>query len=93
VRRLLLGLPEAVPDFEVVGEADDGHEGLRIVREQKPHVVLTDLRMAGMDGLELTKELCAISESIAVVVLTMYGEPLYINQALEAGAKGAISRN
>ncbi len=90
VRGLLRRLLEEQPDLEVLGEADDGLEGLELVRKLRPDVVITDLKMHGMDGLEFTRELVGLSSSIGVIVLTMYGEPLYAMQAMDAGAMGYV---
>ncbi len=90
VRSLLSGLLSEQPGFEVIGEARDGYEGLSLVQQHKPDVVITDLKMDGMDGLDFTRKVCAVSESIGVIVLSMYGEPLYLTQAREAGARGYV---
>jgi len=84
LRALLAGRPE----IELVGEAADGRETVRLVEDNDPDVVLTDARMAGMDGLEATREIKARWAGIRVVVLTMY--PAYHGQALAAGADAFI---
>jgi DNA-binding NarL/FixJ family response regulator len=69
---------------EVVGEAADGQEAVRLVRQHSPEVVLMDVRMPGVDGLEATRILKREAPSVRVVVLTLYGS--YRGEALAAGA-------
>jgi len=83
-------LLDAEPGIEVVGEADDGREGLRLAKEHQPDVVICDLRMETMDGIELTRELQGLSPLTRVIILTMYQDPVYITQAMEAGACGYV---
>ncbi len=90
IRKLLRGLLEAEPGIEVVGEADDGCEGLRIAGERQPDVVICDLRMQGMDGLELTRELRGHFQEVRIIILSMHGDPVYVTQAMDAGALGYV---
>ncbi len=83
-------LLNAEPGLEVVGDANDGRTGLRIAEEHQPDIAICDLRMDGMDGIELTRELQALSPPIRVIILTMYADPMYVTQALEAGASAYI---
>ena len=72
------------PEVEVVGEAADGQEAVRLVEECRPNVVLMDARMPGMDGLEATRLIKDGRPKVKVVVLTMYAS--YRADALAAGA-------
>jgi DNA-binding NarL/FixJ family response regulator len=90
LRGILRGLLEAEPGMEVVGEADDGFQGLKIAEEQKPDVLISDLRMDGMDGIELTRKLQGLAPSPRIIILTMYGDPIYVSRAIDAGASGYI---
>jgi DNA-binding NarL/FixJ family response regulator len=72
------------PEVEVVGEASDGQEAVRLVEECRPNVVLMDARMPGMDGLEATRLIKDGRPEVKVVVLTMYAT--YRADALAAGA-------
>ncbi len=90
LRGILRTLLNAEPGLEVVGDANDGRTGLRIAEEHQPDIAICDLRMDGMDGIELTRELQALSPPIRVIILTMYGDPVYVTQALEAGASAYI---
>jgi DNA-binding NarL/FixJ family response regulator len=76
--------------IEVAGEAGDGGEALDRVRETKPHVVLMDIRMPGVDGISATREVLAGSVDVKVVVLTTFEDDDYIFEALSAGASGFL---
>ncbi len=76
------------PEIEVVGEASDGLETIRLTENSDPDVVLTDARMAGMDGLEATRQIKTRWPGVRVVVLTMY--PVYRGGAIAAGADAFV---
>ena len=76
--------------IEVAGEAGDGGEALGRVRETKPHVVLMDIRMPGVDGISATREVLAGSPDVKVVMLTTFEDDDYIFDALSAGASGFL---
>ena len=80
------------PDIEVIGEAGDGVEALQLVREIKPDVVLMDIRMPHMDGLEATRIMLAESTS-RVVILTTFDSDDYVYEALRAGASGFLLKD
>ncbi|OUM84326.1 MAG: DNA-binding response regulator [Bacillus thermozeamaize] len=73
-------------DIELVGEASSGEEGIRIVEKYKPDVVLMDLVMEGMDGIEATRRILAIHPACKVIVLTSYLDDEKIYPVIEAGA-------
>lgn len=77
-------------DIEVVGEADNGAAGLSLVTELEPHVVLMDIRMPGIDGLEATRRIRAIAGGVAVLVLTMFDDDDTVFGAMRAGAQGYL---
>jgi len=85
--RLLL---ETESDFEVVGEASEGSEALILVEKHLPDVVLMDIAMPGMDGLEATRRIKASWPQIQVLVLTMHRSDEYFFEMLKAGASGYI---
>jgi DNA-binding NarL/FixJ family response regulator len=85
--RLIL---ETQDDIEVVGEAADGAAALELVRELDPDVVLMDIRMPEMDGIEATRRLALSGSSVRVLVLTTYGLDEYVYEALKAGAAGFL---
>ncbi len=80
----------AEPDIEVVGEAADGAAGVRLVTETAPDVVLLDIRMPGMDGLEAARRIIAADLPTRVVVLTTFDEDEYVAVALRAGVSGFL---
>ena len=80
----------AEPDIDVVGEAADGAAGVRVVTEQQPDVVLLDVRMPGMDGLEAARRILAAELPTRVVVLSTFDEDEYVAAALRAGVSGFL---
>jgi DNA-binding NarL/FixJ family response regulator len=82
---------ETAADIEVVGEAATGHQALRMAREQRPDIVLMDIRMPELDGLEATRRLLAeCSSPPAVLILTTFDTDEYVYAALKAGASGFL---
>jgi two-component system NarL family response regulator len=80
------------PGIEVVGEATGGEEALALFESLEPHVTIVDLRMPGMDGVQLTTALCARRADTRVLVLTHYEGDEDIFQALKAGARGYLTK-
>lgn len=80
-------------DIEVVGQAGDGEQALRIVREQTPDVLLTDINMPKMNGIELTQRVKQIAPSVAVCILTIYHDDSNVFQAIKAGATGYVLKD
>jgi DNA-binding NarL/FixJ family response regulator len=93
VRDGLHGVLAAEPDLEVVGEAGDGVEALRLVRELEVDVVLMDLRMPGMSGLEAITALRAEAPEVRVLVLTTYDTDRDVLPAIAAGATGYLLKD
>ena len=87
---MLLGL---LPDVEVVGTAADGEEALALAAELHPDVILMDLRMPRVDGVEATRRLRASHPEIKVVVLTTYADDRSVLDALRAGALGYLTKD
>ncbi|MGI5485917.1 response regulator [Microtetraspora malaysiensis] len=87
---LLLGL---LPGIEVVGSAGDGEAALRLVAAERPDVVLMDLRMPRMDGVEATRRIRAEFPDTQVVVLTTYADDESVFAALRAGARGFLTKS
>lgn len=90
VRMKLRGLIEADAGLELVGEAASGEEGLKIVQSEQPDVVVMDLRMPGMSGIEATWQLGTVSPSTRVLVLTVSAEQEDVTDAIMAGARGYV---
>jgi DNA-binding NarL/FixJ family response regulator len=92
VRSGLRSLLESEPDLEVVGEASDGEEGVREARRLRPDVVLMDLRMPGLDGIEATRRLSGMDgpEPIKVLIVTMFDLDEDVVEAVRAGVRGYL---
>jgi NarL family two-component system response regulator YdfI len=88
--RLMLGTAH---DIELIGEATDGSEAIRLVQEVKPQVVLMDLRMPDMDGLEAIDRIHAEWPDVAIVILTTYNEDELMLKGLQAGARGYLLKD
>ena len=80
-------------DLEVVGEAVDGEEAVKLVKALKPDVAILDIAMPRMNGIEATKQIKAISPSTAVLILTAYDYDQYVFALLEAGAAGYLLKD
>jgi DNA-binding NarL/FixJ family response regulator len=93
IRSALMALLDAEPQIHVVGEASNGRDALAFVQSHHPAVVLSDIRMPGMDGLELTRRLRARASPPAVVILTTYGLDEYVFEAIRAGACGFLLKD
>lgn len=93
VRQGLERLLATANDIELVGMAADGGEAVRLVAAHQPDVVLMDLSMAGMDGVEATRRIVADHDGVRVVVLTSFGEESRIVDALNAGAHGYLLKH
>ncbi|MEW1957080.1 response regulator transcription factor [Kineococcus sp. NPDC059986] len=93
VRDGLVALLDLLPEFEVVGTAGDGAEAVARVADLAPDVVLMDLGMPGVDGVEATRRLTAEHPDTAVVVLTTYADDASILGALQAGARGYLTKS
>jgi DNA-binding NarL/FixJ family response regulator len=84
---------EAQPDLEVVGEAHDGYQAVHLVRETEPDVVLMDIRMPGMNGIEATAELARRGSECRVLILTTFDLDEYVYEAVKAGASGFLLKD
>ena len=88
VRAGLKSLLEAEGDIKVVGEARDGNEAVRLAAKHKPHVMLLDIAMPAMHGLEAARQVSTKSPDTRVVILSSYSEPHEVDAALDAGLEG-----
>lgn len=77
-------------DFEVVAEGRTGREAIRIAGEQKPEIMILDINMPDMNGIEATKQLSLLSPETRVLILSIHDDESYITHALEAGASGFL---
>lgn len=80
-------------DIEVVAEASDGHEALRLAVEHQVDVAMLDIQMPGTDGLDAAERLAARAPSVRVLILTTFGEHAYVERALRAGAAGFLLKD
>ena len=92
LREGLRALLSYYDDVEVVGEAQDGAEGLERVKELQPDVVLMDIAMPGMNGLEATRLIHEQYPQIRVLILTQHEDPQYVLPLLQAGASGFVTK-
>lgn len=83
---------EAYPDLQVVGEATSGEVALALVNQLRPDVVLMDIRLPGMNGIEVTRALTRDHPDVRVLMVSAYDEDVYVRGALEAGAAGYLRK-
>ena len=93
MRMGLASLLSSEPGLEIVGEAEDGGSGIRLAAELKPDVIIMDLIMPGMDGVETTRQIMTELGDMNILILTTFGTADGIAYALESGARGAILKN
>jgi DNA-binding NarL/FixJ family response regulator len=93
VRRGFRRILEDAPDIEVVGEASDGDDAIRLAGELQPRVITMDCALPGVSGLEATKRILQSFPEIAILMLSMHSEDTLVRQALDAGARGYILKN
>jgi NarL family two-component system response regulator YdfI len=93
IRQGLRLILETETDFELIGEASDGNEALKLCKKLKPDVVLMDLRMPNMDGLTAIEKLRIEQPEIAVVILTTFNEDELMLRGLQAGAHGYLLKD
>jgi DNA-binding NarL/FixJ family response regulator len=93
VRQGLTKLLEAAPDINVVADASGGEEVAPLVQTATPDVILMDLSMPDVDGVEATRRALAIRPEAKVVMLTSFAEPEHVNAALDAGAVGYVLKD
>lgn len=84
---------QEVPEAEVVGEAGDGHEALAQVEKLRPHLLLTDVAMPGLNGLDLAARLAKDLPEVRVIVLSMHASEQYVRRAMQAGAAGYVLKD
>jgi DNA-binding NarL/FixJ family response regulator len=93
VRRGFRRMLEDESDMNVVGEASDGEQAVKLAKQLKPQVVVMDCALPGMNGLQATREILESQPDTAVLMLSMHTESTWVRQAIEAGAKGYILKN
>jgi DNA-binding NarL/FixJ family response regulator len=93
VREGLKAMLMAAPQIEVVGEAGHASEALEVVAQTQPHLVLLDVGMKDVNGIELASQLLAQHPSLLVLMLSMYDNPATVNRAMQAGARGYVLKD
>jgi DNA-binding NarL/FixJ family response regulator len=83
----------ASPDVELVGEAHDGDDAVRLAGELRPDVVLMDIQLPGRNGVEATRAICGTTPGTAVMVLTMFDDDESVFGAMQAGARGYLLKD
>jgi len=84
---------EARPDLQVVGEAEDGAQAVSLARQTQPDVILMDVRMPHLDGVEATRQIVAVGSPARILVLTTYDLDEYVYAAIRAGASGFLLKD
>lgn len=93
IRQGLKSLLESKPDFQIVGEAENGEHAITQVETLKPDVVLMDIRMPVMDGVAATQAICERFPGVKVLVLTTFDDNEYVVQAMQFGARGYLLKD
>ncbi len=93
VRQGLRALLQSEPHFRLVGEASDGIEAVRLAERLKPDVLITDLMMPGLNGLEVTRQVTKLLPQTRVIILSMYTNDAYVLEALKNGALGYVLKD
>ncbi len=93
VRQGLATILRYAPGIEVVGEAGDGEEAIRLAQELVPDVVLMDLKMPGLGGIPATRRICAMVPTIHVIILTTYDADDMVFEGIKAGARGYLLKD
>ena len=93
VRSGLIKLLEPYKEFVIIGEASDGEEAVALTRKLEPDVLVIDLSMPKLSGIEATKTICKNYPAVKVLVLTMYDNEEYVYQILKSGAGGYLLKN
>lgn len=92
VRMGIVRMLSDVPGFEVVGEAKNGEDAVRMVKERQPDVVLMDVKMPGIGGLEATRKVKTYDSNIKVIAVTSLSDDLYPERLMKAGACGYVTK-
>jgi DNA-binding NarL/FixJ family response regulator len=90
VRKGFRRMLEDDPGIRVVGEATNGEEAIKLAQELHPRVIVMDMAMPGLDGVQATREILKNLPGTAVLILSMYSEENYVRNALDAGARGYV---
>src|SRR6201993_3120361 len=92
-RRGIRALLESHPGWEVCGEAKDGREAVELAASSRPDVVLLDIGMPNLNGLEAARQISAASPAVAILILTMHDSDNMVREVLRAGARGFLLKS
>jgi len=93
IRRGLRTLLEHVPDFQVIAEAGDGKEAVEIAQRERPHVVVLDIGMPNLNGIEAARQISEMLHEVQIVMLTVHADESYLLNALKTGARGYVLKS
>ncbi|MBP6820177.1 MAG: response regulator transcription factor [Acidobacteria bacterium] len=93
VRQGLRALLQSEPHFRLVGEASDGIEAVRLAEKLRPDVLITDVMMPGLNGLEVTRQVAKMLPQTRIIILSMYTNDAYVLEALKNGALGYVLKD
>ena len=93
IRRGIQSILRAWPEWQISGEAANGEEAIRLTRDLKPDIVLMDISMPVMGGLEATRAICKMSPGTKVLLLTLHDSLEWVESALQAGARGYLLKS
>ncbi len=93
VRRGIQALLEEEPDIRIIGQSSNGKDAIELVAHLQPDILLLDLMMGGMNGLEVTREVVRHSPHTRVIILSMYGNEAYVREAIKAGAMAYVVKD
>ena len=93
IRQSIVSLFDQVEDIEVVGEAADGHETVKLTRRKRPDIVIVDIAMPLLNGIETTRQIREMAIGTNVIILSMYSDEDLVRQAFRNGAKGYLSKS
>ena len=92
VRTGIRHMLDSVSGIKVVGEASTGEEAMKVAKEKRPQVVLMDVKMPGIGGLEATRKLLRIDPEMKILIITVYNDDLFPSRLLQAGASGYLTK-
>jgi DNA-binding NarL/FixJ family response regulator len=93
VRRGFRRMLEDEEDINVVGEASDGEEAVKLARQLKPQVIVMDCALPGISGLQATRKILQLAPETLILMLSMHAEETWVRQAMDAGARGYVLKN